>query len=75
MCMSDVVSVNIVHNFPKIYVKGKGTELLFISLHFNDKIVHVSYCVNYFVVTVIYENLQEMEAQKSGLLVDKAKPK
>jgi hypothetical protein len=31
MCMSDAVSVNIVHNFPKMYVKGKGTELLFIS--------------------------------------------
>jgi hypothetical protein len=31
MCMSDAVSVNIVHNFPKMYVKGKGTELLVIS--------------------------------------------
>jgi hypothetical protein len=31
MCMSDAVSVNIVHNFPKMYGKGKGTELLFIS--------------------------------------------
>jgi len=26
--MSDAVSVNIVHNFPKMYVKGKGTELI-----------------------------------------------